>query len=417
MPSLFGGEIPEVARVAQKRPENADEIHRRYQLAAAAACSYSDVKHALEDGAPSSFSPSPFEIACSRGDVESVRLLKDHHRMDTDDFASIHWAIESGSVEVVQMLLESRHDPNTKNVSERTPLWIAAFEDMPQVVQYLCQAEANPNVVDSDERGPLHVAARRASLQVVKILIEARANSRKQTSLGMTPVHIAAARGEPEVWLELYRAPAVVDYGESIGDEPVSSAVRFEPRSSMVGEKLATLSTTTQVAAPVHYAVCMNHVELVRLMVQERVAVHESDSKGTTPLMVCSSLGYNEMLNVLVSIDAVRKTINERDVEGDTALHLAAVANLPETCQRLLEEDASPSLTVANKAGFTPLDAAKSLDGGNEDSDVVQVMKRCGVCGRFAEIVCFRCALQRYCSTDCQRDDWPRHKRVCQHQF
>ena len=62
----------------------------------------------------------------------------------------------------------------------------------------------------------------------------------------MTPVHIAAARGEPEVWLELYRAPAVVDYGESIGDEPVSSAVRFERRSSMVGEKLATLSTTTQ---------------------------------------------------------------------------------------------------------------------------------------------------------------------------
>ncbi len=43
--------------------------------------------------------------------------------------------------------------------------------------------------------------------------------------------------------------------------------------------------------------------------------------------------------------------------------------------------------------------------------------KKCAVCGKEAPKQCSRCKSISYCSADCQRSDWRRHKKYCNDKF
>ncbi|CAK0881551.1 unnamed protein product [Prorocentrum cordatum] len=55
---------------------------------------------------------------------------------------------------------------------------------------------------------------------------------------------------------------------------------------------------------------------------------------------------------------------------------------------------------VASLAVFAPTDPCFDL---------------CAVCGKKARFHCSRCRLRRYCSSSCQRADWPKHQVACGH--
>eukprot|EP01105_Mastigella_eilhardi_P000308 TRINITY_DN1039_c0_g1_i3.p2 TRINITY_DN1039_c0_g1~~TRINITY_DN1039_c0_g1_i3.p2 ORF type:complete len:117 (+),score=25.26 TRINITY_DN1039_c0_g1_i3:418-768(+) len=40
-------------------------------------------------------------------------------------------------------------------------------------------------------------------------------------------------------------------------------------------------------------------------------------------------------------------------------------------------------------------------------------LQACAVCRAYAPFRCNACKLTRYCSRECQRTDWPEHKKVC----
>lgn len=51
------------------------------------------------------------------------------------------------------------------------------------------------------------------------------------------------------------------------------------------------------------------------------------------------------------------------------------------------------------------------------DDDGVPVtpyLEKCAVCGSFDKLkACQRCEKQKYCSVQCQKADWKRHKTYC----
>ena len=44
-----------------------------------------------------------------------------------------------------------------------------------------------------------------------------------------------------------------------------------------------------------------------------------------------------------------------------------------------------------------------------------RLQQECGQCGKLSETKCARCKMIYYCSKDCQKNNWKKHKKVCKY--
>jgi hypothetical protein len=88
-------------------------------------------------------------------------------------------------------------------------------------------------------------------------------------------------------------------------------------------------------------------------------------------------------------------------------------------CVRLLmgKGGADTSITSTQFNGMTPLEYA--IDKNDADAKTIRQLRRvCGTCGvtpdkgKFNK--CGACQAMYYCSVECQRVDWPKHKGECE---
>ena len=63
------------------------------------------------------------------------------------------------------------------------------------------------------------------------------------------------------------------------------------------------------------------HLELVRLIVQARAALHLQDAKGSTALMLSARNGFSDICELLLEQKA---SVNALNLRQETALHLAS---------------------------------------------------------------------------------------------
>ena len=53
------------------------------------------------------------------------------------------------------------------------------------------------------------------------------------------------------------------------------------------------------------------------------------------------------------------------------------------------------------------------MESKPENSEDKERAFKCPVCGKAAHLLCSRCKAVRYCSKECQKQDWKEHKKVC----
>lgn len=117
----------------------------------------------------------------------------------------IHYAVSSGNIASVKVLIENGADVNATIQKEiwRTPLHIAVENPDPLLTRLLIEHGADPNGMaasDSKSFTPLHRACRIGSLLTAKELKGADPNC---TCRGLTPLHMACQDGHRDViqWL------------------------------------------------------------------------------------------------------------------------------------------------------------------------------------------------------------------------
>jgi ankyrin repeat protein len=173
-------------------------------------------------------------------------------------------------------------------------------------------------------------------------------------------------------------------------------------------------------------AASSNQYAVVQCLVEELgVHVDHCGSDGRTALIIASTYGDTVMVTLLV--DTLKADTNHVDLNGVTAL-IAAADNGHGTLLRYLVETPGTLRYVQAKMDGQmhtalslvqtprPWRAVEALAGTGTRTTLVRWLKRCCQCdgcphrGRRR---CSMCNTVRYCSVECQRNDWKQHGQIC----
>ncbi|KAJ5588159.1 hypothetical protein N7537_010837 [Penicillium hordei] len=203
----------------------------------------------------------------------------------------LHWAAESGAVDLVDELLTAGVDFTLQDVYGETPLHYAAENDHIEIVQRLVQAGADVHATDfkrSNYRTPFDCANNNGYSLVARFLascmgIEYGPN-KTDVAYGKTKLHWAAESG-------------AVD----LVDELLTAGVDFTLQD-VYGE------------TPLHYAAENGHLEIVQRLVQAGADVHATDFEcrdHRTPLDCATHNGHSSVAYFLASCMSMLLTSEE----------------------------------------------------------------------------------------------------------
>ena len=145
---------------------------------------------------------TPLTQAAVRNDVAALRqLLDDGHRADEggDTWTALIWASRSGSIEAINLLLDSGADVNrlgsTGDDWDATPLQHAILARQPAAVRLLLDRGADLSRTGPVSVTPLFLAAGDTDPTILKLLLAHGADPTVEDENGNTPLSRAAAAG------------------------------------------------------------------------------------------------------------------------------------------------------------------------------------------------------------------------------
>jgi ankyrin repeat protein len=321
---------------------------------------------------------------------ELTRLIKmgaDIEWKDPQDFTCLFVAAYGGHLRTVQLLLSAGVNKEAKTQG-LTPLWVAAQEGHIAVVNALLAAGADKEATTNIGATPLFIAVQGRHGDGVKTLLAAGVNPNvKCGSYGMTALYLAAQIGHLVIVDALLAAGA---------------------------DKNAKLNNET---TPLVTAAHNGNISIVRALLASGADTDALDNDRSTALMRAAQAGHASCVRALLTHGCNVDAVNSR---GNTAL-LCATHNNHSDCIRLLmrKGGADTSITSAQMSGKTPLEHA--IAKGDADAETIRELRRvCGACGTTPDKnkgkfnKCGACQAMYYCSVECQRVDWPKHKGECE---
>jgi ankyrin repeat protein len=155
-----------------------------------------------------------------------------------------------------------------------------------------------------------------------------------------------------------------------------------------------------------HYAARENHTAIVKCLLDAGANTEAKNGNKMTPLHVAV---FNNRIGPTKLLLDHGANINNRSKESNTTVLMTACStgNLV-MAKMLIEAGADQSLTC--DAGRTAYQHAR-LWSNNHIADILE--KKCEVCSKNGTLKCSACGIARYCSIECQKNAWKKHKKEC----
>lgn len=146
-----------------------------------------------------------------------------------------------------------------------------------------------------------------SSINIMKLLIDNKANINYTDENGFNPLNIAIESGDMELTKFLIKNGANVN--------------------SLMQDGLSLIG----------YAIAQNNMDLLQILIENGANVNytNGDSWANTPLQTASRLGLDNVVRILLTRNA---DINAVDMNGNTALHTAALNSQLSVVKLLLEK-------------------------------------------------------------------------------
>lgn len=302
---------------------------------------------------------------------------------------ALMWAAADGHAEVVELLLKAGTDfRESLPDSGFTPIFFAARNGRAEVVRVLLRAGADVNGVMEPKKptakgpkkgtGALILAVENGHFELALDLVKAGADPNDQRS-GFAPLHVMSWVRKPQ-------------RGEDDGDPAPHgsgslSSLEFIRKLVAAGADVnAKLSTgkggpglfTRLGATPFLMASATADIAYMKLLVELGADPKLGNADHCTPLMVACGIGVGnsaanevageepEVLEAAAYLLKLGADVNAVDANGETAMHGAALKNLPKVVQFLTDHGAKVGVwNRKNTYGWTPLAIAEGHRPGN----------------------------------------------------
>eukprot|EP00117_Sycon_ciliatum_P007244 scpid22953/ scgid4778/ Death-associated protein kinase 1 len=189
---------------------------------------------------------------------------------------------------------------------------------------------------------------------------------------GETLLHVAAGYGHLKIVDCLYRAGAIIDCKDKLGDAPLYWAARYGQQDVvqyLCTRGAAVNAQDTAGETSLHVTARYGHPEVLAHLVSVGGLVDLQDKDGETTLHCACWHGFTEIVRCLCRAAA---NINIRNREMETPLHVSAVRGYVEIVRLLVENDAD--IDSQDKYGCP----AVHLAARRNHLDIVQYMVQAG---------------------------------------
>lgn len=177
---------------------------------------------------------SPLAAAVLNEDIEEARELiirglnANGVEKKSGGITPISIAVESGNVEMVEMLLRFRAKINVRDANKQTPIMKLDGDATPELVDLLVRYGAKVNAADKHGNTALILAAGAADSKVIKALLEAGADVRAANKEGQTALMEAASTDDVESVRLLIERGANVNAKNNDGETALDLAFNDE---------------------------------------------------------------------------------------------------------------------------------------------------------------------------------------------
>ena len=351
------------------------------------------LNHGADPNTTQRGSETALMTAARAGSLDGVNaLLRKGAKVDTKERrgqTALMWAAAEGHLSVVDTLIKARADiHSTLPDSGLNAFFFAAREGHKTVVHTLLKAGIDVNSATdprrpggkSPEKGTsaLILAIENGHFDLALSLIDAGADPNDQRS-GHAPLHIMS-------WVR--KPPRGEDYGappppEITGINNVQFIRELVKRGANVNLRLASGRGglgrySNKGATPFLLASTTADVPYMKLLLELGADPSIPNAENCTPLIAACGIHVGSAQATEVAgeepevVEAVKlllklgADINAVDANGETAMHGAALKNLPKVVQLLADNGAKPDIwNKKNKFGSTPLMLAQGYRPGN----------------------------------------------------
>ncbi|KAL3742755.1 hypothetical protein ACJRO7_018123 [Eucalyptus globulus] len=256
---------------------------------------------------------TPLHVATKVGSREVVQVFTDQakallqpneykeliRRPNSYKDTSLHYAVRGGCKGVVELLIEE--DPqlcDITNAADESPLYLAAHRKCSDVIEPILCASSSP----SSHKGPKGLTALHAAVHFElpgwrEILDKRPEMIREQDDIGWTPLHFVACFGKGET------IRLLLQY-----DNSVAYVVDKEGQSAL------------------HIAAFRGHVNVIDGLLRSCPDTCDMlNTKWQTVLHAAVIGGRANVVKYILGMPILEDSINEQDIDGNTALHLATL--------------------------------------------------------------------------------------------
>ncbi|MDR0320299.1 MAG: ankyrin repeat domain-containing protein [Treponema sp.] len=242
-----------------------------------------------------------------------------------------------------------------------TPIHNAVISNYTGLISFLLEKNIDLNIKSASGATPLHEAARMGNIDVISMFLNNGADVNARDARGNTPLHMGIpVEVHREVATMLLQKGADPNIRDEHGDTPLHIAIILNRPVDVIQTLLAGGSDpyirNIEGKTPLYIAVQENRIQIVPLLLTYSSEIFAADNTGTTPFDIAARSNTNTF-NLLITPE----TVNQRDSAGNTMLH-AAVKNSanPQQIARILDQRAI--VDARNMEGDTALHIAVRMN-------------------------------------------------------
>ena len=253
----------------------------------------------------------------------------------------LFFAVEAGSTQLCQFLLEKGANIHSQDVRQQTCLHVASQTGNRDVVEALLQYGADINALQSG-RNVLYCAAREGHQGVVDVLLNFGATAESKVIQQAQALHRACRRGHTRTLRRLIQYGInleVVDVDRSTalhiavknGDETMARLL-LEHEARIDASDIGGLTA-------LHHAVAQRKYNMIMLLLDNGANIEARRFDGSTPLALAALNGSANIVKLLVNNGANVHAVRN---DGSSVLHCGALGGDPEVVSFLLHHKADP---------------------------------------------------------------------------